>query len=335
MKQTNNWSIDRVDHSVLETASLDLLSRTATERERLESGCFRKLARCTEKDGIPDDLKKEAQLELSALNHTVACLDTAKRQMADLADELQARIDDTDTAVRRRWYKANPPANSAIDLLEQERNFFARGMNGYKIALVLFIGSFAGVVIELLWCLLRNGYLESRAGLVWGPFNALYGIGAAALSLLLYRFRNRGKWLSFLGGMAIGSVVEYGCSWWQEAVFGSRSWDYSNMPFNINGRICLLYSVFWGFLGVLWIKDLYPRMAKWLLKLPNQVGKTITWAAMIFLVANCLVSGLAVDRWAERQQGIEAANALEQLLDARFPDSRMSSVYANMTFDQK
>lgn len=102
----------------------------------------------------------------------------------------------------------------------------------------------------------------------------LYGVGAASLSIILYRFRNRGKWLSFLGGFVVGSVVEYVCSWLQEVLFGSRSWDYSRVPFNINGRICLLYSLFWGALGIFWIKDIYPFMAKWILKLPNRAGKS-------------------------------------------------------------
>ena len=95
------------------------------------------------------------------------------------------------------------------------------------IKLICFSGSFAGVIVELLWCLLRNGYLESRSGLVYGPFNLLYGAGATALTLALYRFRNRNSWISFLGGFLVGSAVEYACSWGQEMIFGSCSWDYS------------------------------------------------------------------------------------------------------------
>ena len=133
--------------------------------------------------------------------------------------------------------------------------------------------------------------------------------------------------------MAIGSVVEYACSWVMEVFFGSKSWDYSQMPFNLNGRICLLYSVFWGILGIIWIKDIYPRMAKWILKLPNRAGKIITWALMIFLIVNCLVSGAAVLRWSERHQGIPAENAMQRILDQRFPDERMERIYANMVFE--
>ena len=132
-----------------------------------------------------------------------------------MEDELSARFRDMQKSRDRKWYRLNPPANGTIDLEERQRKHFAQGINGYKLMLVCFVGSFAGVVVESIWCILRHGYLESRAGLVYGPFNLLYGVGALTLTLALYRFRNRGRWLSFLGGMLVGSVVEYICSWGQ------------------------------------------------------------------------------------------------------------------------
>lgn len=295
---------------------------------RLES-LYARLGACADKAAL-DAARPEAEAELRALRRTAASLKTAHACADHMADELSARLADMDKSLNRRWWKLNPPANTEIDL--REEGSFARGLNGYKLALVVIIGSFAGVMVELLWCLVTNGYIESRAGLVWGPFNLLYGVGAAVLTLCLYRFRNRGKWLSFLGGMLVGSVVEYGCSWLQEMLFGSTSWDYSHLPFHINGRICLMYSVFWGFLGVMWIKDIYPRMAKTLLRLPARPGKILTWALSIFLAVNVAVSGMAVARWSARLDGEAPRNAVESLLDARFPDKRLEKIYANMVF---
>lgn len=249
-----------------------------------------------------------------------------------MADELSARCRDIRQQRKKRKLIPAAPANSTIDLEEQESGHFARGLGPYKLMLVCFIGSFMGVIVELLWCLIRNGYLESRSGLVYGPFNLLYGAGAVVLTVCLYRYRNRSGWISFLGGMLVGTVVEYLCSWGQEALLGSRSWDYSAMPFNLNGRVCLLYSVFWGVLGILWIKDLYPRMAKWILKLPNKLGKALTIAATLFLIFDGMVSLAAVVRWSERAQGQAPSNSVEVLLDERFPDERMERIYANMDF---
>lgn len=272
----------------------------------------------------------EVEIHVDSLRRAAVTMSKTMAQTYAISDELSARCRDMEKQRRKRRIVPTAPANTTIDLHERESAHFAKGMNGYKLLLVCFIGSFAGVVVELLWCLLRNGYLESRAGLVYGPFNLLYGVGAVALTGCLYPFRNKGSWISFLGGMIVGSVVEYACSWGQEMLFGSRSWDYSNVPFNLNGRICLLYSIFWGFLGVWWIKDMYPRMAKWILKIPNTVGKTLTWCLTVFFIFNSVISLAAVGRWSERVEGLAPSNAVEKFLDERFHDERMERIYANM-----
>lgn len=259
-----------------------------------------------------------------------ATWETYKR-LLNISDELTARWNDYKRSRKKRLIPRTP-TNAAIDLEEKHTRHFAQGLSIYKVLWICYIGSFAGVVVELLWCLLTRGYLESRSGLVYGPFNLLYGAGAMALTLALYRYRNHGKWQSFLGGFVVGSVVEYLCSWGQEILLGSRSWDYSAMPFNLNGRICLLYSMYWGVLGVLWIKTLYPWTAKLILKIPNRLGKVITWVIFAFFVFNAVVSLIAVFRWSQRLDGIEAMNSFWAFIDARFPNERMERIYANMVF---
>lgn len=322
----------QTDADSLENQAAELQQRVSERRAQVESGLFLELSQCTRKDGVPEELYNRTKEEAARLQQAAAGMESARKQTARLADELSARLADTQKAVNRSWYRLNPPANSIIDRQEQEKKHFCCGMNLYKLALVFIIGSFAGVIVETLWCLLRHGYIESRNGVVWGPFSPLYGFGAVALSLALYRFRNRSALPSFVGGFVIGSVVEYVCSWWQEWAFGSRSWDYSAMPFNINGRVCLLYSLFWGILGVFWIKDIYPRMSKWILKLPNRSGRVLTCVLTVFMAVNCLVSGLAVLRWSERVNGLPPSGAWEVFMDERFPDERMSAIYANMDF---
>ena len=201
-----------------------------------------------------------------------------------------------------------------------------------KILWIIFIGSFAGVIIEMAWCLLKNGYLESRRGMVWGPFNFLYGAGAALLSIFLYRFRNHGQWVSFLGGMVVGSALEYICSWGQEMILGSRSWDYSNVPFNINGRICLLYSVFWGILGVVWIKRIFPMVSSLIQRIPGKIGKPLTWILVVFFTIDLAVSGVAVWRWSKRLEGNPPVNAVTAFVEKRFDDERMERIFPNMVF---
>ena len=280
-------------------------------------------------------LEQAVEAELESLRRSSRTLAQAYQAADNAADELGARLRDMRTARDRKWYAPNPPANAAIDLEEAKQDHFAQGLGLYKILLICIVGSFAGVVVEMLWCLITNGYIESRAGLVYGPFNLLYGAGAALLTLCLYKYRNRGYQLSFAGGFLVGSVLEYVCSWGQEVLLGSRSWDYSQMPLNINGRICFVYSLFWGALGIFWIKDLYPRMAKYILKIPNRAGKVLTWALTAFLIVNAIVSCVAVGRWSGRVEGHPPAGPFWNFVDERFPDERMERIFANMDFGKK
>ena len=268
--------------SEIETESCRMLDAVEKTEEELSSYYLRMLQGNTPKEEIS---QKEESLKRASNN-----LLKAWTQTYSIRDEMRGRWKDIKRQKKKHRFFPAPPTNAAIDLKEKQSvHFFARGMNIYKLLLIAYIGSFAGVVVEMLWCLLTRGYMESRAGLVYGPFNPLYGAGAVLLTVCLYKYRNRGSWLSFIGGMLVGGVLEYVCSWGEELVLGSRSWDYSNMPFNINGRICLLYSIFWGLLSVFWIKNLYPRIAKWILKIPNRMGKTITWLLTVFLplISSC------------------------------------------------
>ena len=277
-------------------------------------------------------LQSEVTREAEDLKRASANLLQAHLWASEKSDELATRLREGQESSRRRGLFRRAPANSLIDLEEERADSFASGVNFYKIALVCIVGSFAGVVVEMLWCLFRNGYIESRSGLVYGPLNPVYGIGAVVMTLALYRYRNRSSSISFLGGALVGSVIEYLLSWGQEALFGSTSWDYSHMPFNLDGRICLLYSLFWGILGVFWIKSIYPRTAQVILKIPNRFGKILTWVLTILLVLDCAVSLMAVGRWSERVLGDPPDSAVDVFFDQHFPDERMARIYANMEF---
>lgn len=335
MKKKDLLSVKKSDHitesdiiSQQEQNSI-LLLESVEEEERNMKAFYDEMTTAEN----PDEIEQTVYGKLRSYKRTSANIGKAYQRSIFLTDELSARWKDLCRMRKKRFLLLSPPANSEIDLEENRANFFARGLNLYKLLLVCFIGSFAGVIVELFWCLLNQGYFESRAGLVYGPFNLLYGVGAVGLTVVLYPFRNKGGWISFLGGFLVGSLVEYFCSWLQELIFGSRSWDYSSLPMNLNGRICLLYSVFWGVLGVFWVKNLYPWMAKLILKLPNRVGKWITWILVAFFLFDAFVTVLAVFRWSQRLQMVSPSSTFWSFLDSRFPDERMSRIFANMQFN--
>lgn len=324
------------EQKTLETLSSELLEAEKRESERFNTSLYERLANqgsmTKEEQGA---LADEVDCEVKILENASSQLKKAQKWAFDQADELRTRLKEGRTSDSKELIIRRAPANSVIDYEEEKTKNFAAGVNFYKIALILISGSFAGVVIEMLWCFIRHGYFESRAGLVYGPFNLLYGVGATALTLLLYKYRNRSASISFFGGIIVGSAVEYLLSWGQEKLFGSTSWDYSAVPLNINGRICLLYSVFWGFLGVMWIKSIYPRVAKVILKIPNKAGKIITIALTVFIVFDGIMSLGAVWRWSERVHNKPSHSAVDDFFDNRFPDKRMKKIFANMVFSEE
>lgn len=217
----------------------------------------------------------------------------------------------------------------------REEKPFASGMNFYKLFWVFFLGCIAGVIVETLWCLFREHMIENRSGVIYGPFNPVYGFGALIMTVCLHKLsKKRDIWI-FFGSMVLGGAFEYVCSLFQEIVMGTISWDYSGMALEFGGRTSLLYSFFWGILGLFWIKDLYPRLSRLIEKIPNKVGKPLTWVLCVFMIFNMAISSLAVMRQTERHEGVPAEDPVREFLDRHYTDEFLAKIYPNMIFVEK
>ena len=159
---------------------------------------------------------------------------------------------------------------------------------------------------------------------------AIEGIGAVLLTLCLYRLQKaRDLWVFFIS-MIIGGVFEYVCSLVQEYAFGTVSWNYENSRSSIgSGRTNLLYAFFWGLLGLIWIKELYPRVSRLIEKAPKKIAVAVTWVVAIFMIFNITVSIMASARYKERQMGLPASNQLEEYLDSTYDDAFMKKKFPN------
>ena len=225
-----------------------------------------------------------------------------------------------------------PDEMRVIEKQEEER--FAKGLNFYKLFWIFFIGAFLGVLLETVSVFITSGTLMSRVGLVYGPFNLVYGFGCLFMTLGLYWLRKSRDAYVFVVGMVIGGAFEYFCSWIQEKMFGTVSWDYSEMAFNLNGRINLLYTFFWGILAVLWVKVIFPRLEIWILKIPNVLGKTLTWVLFAFMVVNTVVSCLAVICWVKNDAGLPPKNTVETYMYEHYTPERMRRIYPSMQISE-
>ena len=208
---------------------------------------------------------------------------------------------------------------------------FAEGCGFYKLFMLFIIGAFLGDITETIYCRIAGGVWMSRSSVVWGPFSIVWGLGVMFATSFLYNYRNKSDGFLFIFGTVMGGVYEYLCSVFTEIAFGQVFWDYSSMPFNLGGRINLLYCFFWGIAAVVWLKKLFPFISGWIEKIPVRPGKIITWVLLVFMVCNVLVSGMVLIRYSARSEGIQANSRFEEWMDDHYDDERVERIYPNMT----
>ncbi len=234
--------------------------------------------------------------------------------------------------IRRRLERSYPNIETEKMLAEKEEaperpKKFAEGCCFYKLLWIFVIGSLLGDLVETVFCRITLGSWMSRSSLVYGPFAIMWGTFGVILTAFLYRHRDKSDRYIFVYGTVVGGAFEYICSVLTELLFGTRFWSYKGIPFNLGGRINLLYCFFWGIASVIWLKILYPRFSDLIEKIPIRIGKIITWILIPFLVADMALSAAALSRYSQRANGIAAANTVEEFLDVHFNDERMKQIY--------
>ncbi len=202
---------------------------------------------------------------------------------------------------------------------------------------IFMLGCVIGVVFETLGVYLTKGVWMRRSGVLYGPFNQIYGFGAVVFTLALYHFRKKNDLLIFAAGMLIGALFEFLCSWVQQRVFGSVSWEYSDMPVNLGGRTNIAYAIAWGIMGLVFITQLWPWLSEMIERIPNNfrrrmTGKSITLILFFALALNMALSGAAVFRAGQRQDGIPAGDPVAQFFDTCYPDEVIQEKYPSMRF---
>ena len=207
---------------------------------------------------------------------------------------------------------------------------FAYGFCFTKLFYLFVIGSFIGTILETIWAFCVDGHFEMRVGMVYGPFIPVYGGGACFLTAALYKLYKLNDTLVFVISAFVGAGFEYFCSWLQEQMFGTVSWDYSDTPFNLDGRTNLMYALIWGFLGLVWVRYLYPWTAKLIEKIPKRAGAIITTFLIVFMAFNGFMSVTATTRWTQRTEGVPASNSFEEYLDEKFDNEKMEFLFPGM-----
>jgi uncharacterized membrane protein len=205
------------------------------------------------------------------------------------------------------------------------------GISIWRILAYFVVYSVAGFIIETIFGLLTKGVLESRKSFLYGPFCSIYGLGAVLMILPLQKYK-KNNYTLFFAGFFIGSIIEYMVSLVGELIFHIKWWDYSDQMFNINGRICILFSLFWGLLAIYLMSDINPRIDKFIdfvkSKIPANYMKTVIIFSILFLSFDLGITVYALQMFSVRiihENNLNVSN--KQLMDTLY-----EKIYVN---DQK
>lgn len=206
----------------------------------------------------------------------------------------------------------------------------------HKIIWYIIIFSIIGLLIETIFCYLTTGIIESRKGLIWGPFCPVYGVGATILIILLEKYKNNPIKL-FIIGSILGNIIEYILSYILEAIYGIKFWDYSYVDLNLNGRICIRYSIFWGVLSVLLINGIKPYIDKIINKIPNT--KQINISIIILLIIDCIATVWAINTYQNRilaryynKENIIKKNLKYYIEEKLFSNDKIKKTFPNLRY---
>lgn len=169
--------------------------------------------------------------------------------------------------------------------------------------LIFILFSFIGWISEVIYVGVTSAHKFVNRGFLHGPLCPVYGFGGVVILMLppsLYA-----TWIPlFFASMILCTIVEYFVSWLMEKLFHTRWWDYSHYKIQLNGRICLLNSILFGFLGVVVIHFVYPLM----IDLLNSLGqKVINLSGVIILAV------LSVDIFFTVRKLVDFANVMKKL----------------------
>lgn len=127
-----------------------------------------------------------------------------------------------------------------------------------KVVWLFYIYSFIGWLWETVYCSLKAGHFVYRGFLI-GPITPIYGFGILGVLYFIEPYQNNLLLLYVLSAILV-TVLEYVTSFALEKLFNASLWDYSKVPLNINGRVAIPVSLFWGVGCVLIVKVIHPRV---------------------------------------------------------------------------
>lgn len=184
-----------------------------------------------------------------------------------------------------------------------------------RIVLLFFVYGFLGWCLEVAFAACKSGEFINR-GFLNGPICPIYGLGVIAVVVLL-RPVNDNIVLLYLGAVLLTSILEFVTGWLLERIFHAKWWDYSKMPLNIGGYVCLLFSAIWGLACVGIVRFVHPLFSALVESLPALLVILSDVVLLILLFADLAATVTFVHKLSQRVRGLsELASEIREVSDS-------------------
>lgn len=147
------------------------------------------------------------------------------------------------------------------------------------------IYSFLGFLLEVVFARVIRSPKRDRKCFLLLPLCPVYGLGALGI---LAAGEALGRWplLVALAGSGVATAAEYAMGVLYQRVLGVEFWNYSGLPLNVGGKVCLPFSVAWGVLSLGLVYVIHPLAAA----LVERIPAGLTPAVLIFLLTDGAVT---------------------------------------------
>lgn len=206
-------------------------------------------------------------------------------------------------------------------------------MKIYFTVLYFFVYSFLGWCTEVSFAAFKEHRFVNR-GFLNGPFCPIYGFGVSMVIVFLTPYKSN-LILLYLASVFLVTLLEGLTGWAMDKIFHNKWWDYSDMPMNIGGYVCLLFSLIWGAACVAIMNMIHPMIHRALTFLPQAAGIFIIVVLGITLSADMCVTASAIFKFNRRMASMEKITAeLREISDQIGEDIYEGTVRAMEAADQ-
>lgn len=172
----------------------------------------------------------------------------------------------------------------------------------YHILIYFLIYGFIGWCMEVAYATVSSGKFINR-GFLNGPICPIYAFGAVTVILALTPVEDN-IILLFVGAVLLTTLWEYLVGYLLEKLFANKWWDYSDMPFNIRGYVCLKFSLMWGVACILLLKAVHPSIQAIVNLVPVFIGEIFIVFSFILIIADMTFTVKAVSKLNVRLKSI-------------------------------